>query len=164
MAFAALVAPAQDAPKTAHANIVNAQGATIGAAKIATTASGLTIAIAVSELTPGEHGIHIHTVGSCEGPAFASAGGHFNPTGAHHGIHNAQDSHPHLGDLANLNVDSDGKAQAIFSIEGATLSDGANSLFHQGGTSLVIHAKADDLMSDPSGNSGDRIACGVIKN
>jgi Cu-Zn family superoxide dismutase len=164
MAFAALVALAQDAPKTAHANIVNAQGAKIGAAKITTTASGVTIVIAVSELTPGEHGIHIHTVGSCEGPAFTSAGGHFNPTGAHHGIHNAQDPHPHLGDLANLNVDSDGKAQATFSIEGATLGDGANSLFHQGGTSLVIHAKTDDLMSDPSGNSGDRIACGVIEN
>jgi Cu-Zn family superoxide dismutase len=164
MAFAALVALAQDAPKSAHANIVNAQGAKIGAAKITTTASGVTIVIAVSELTPGEHGIHIHTVGSCDGPAFASAGGHFNPTSAHHGIHNAQDSHPHLGDLANLKADSDGKAQATFSIEGATLSDGANSLFHQGGTSLVIHAKADDLMSDPSGNSGDRIACGVIEN
>lgn len=163
MAFPAIGALAHAAPKSAHVNIVNAQGATIGSAKIAATASGVKIAVTVSELTPGEHGIHIHTVGKCEGPAFTSAGGHFNPTGAHHGIHNTQDPHPHLGDLGNLNVDPDGKAKATFSIEGATLDDGANSLFHEGGTSLVIHAKADDLMSDPSGNSGDRIACGVIE-
>lgn len=160
--FPAVVATAQ-APKSAHADIANGQGAKIGSAKITSTANGVKIAVNVSQLTPGEHGIHIHTVGKCEGPAFTSAGGHFNPTSAHHGIHNTQDPHPHVGDLANLTVDSSGKAKASFTVEGATLGDGANSLFHDGGTSLVIHAKADDLMSDPSGNSGDRIACGVIE-
>lgn len=160
--FPAVVATAQ-APKSAHADIANGQGAKIGSAKITSTANGIKIAVNVSQLTPGEHGIHIHTVGKCEGPAFTSAGGHFNPTSAHHGIHNTQDPHPHVGDLANLTVDSSGKAKASFTVEGAILGDGANSLFHDGGTSLVIHAKADDLMSDPSGNSGDRIACGVIE-
>jgi Cu-Zn family superoxide dismutase len=161
--FPAIVTLAEDAPKAAHANIVNAQGAKIRSAKITSTANGVKIAVTVSKLTAGEHGIHIHTIGKCDGPAFTSAGGHFNPTSAHHGIHNAQDPHPHLGDLANLNVDPSGKAKATFSIEGVTLGDGPNSLFHDGGTSLVIHAKADDLTSDPSGNSGDRIACGVIE-
>ena len=159
----AIAALGNDAPTSAHANIVNAQGMNIGSAQITSTANGVKIAVSVSQLTPGEHGIHIHTLGQCEGPAFTTAGGHFNPTSTHHGIHNAQEPHPHLGDLANLNVDSSGKAKASFSIEGVTLGEGANSLFHGGGTSLVIHAKADDLMSDPSGNSGDRVECGVIE-
>ena len=160
---AATLSWAGDEPKTAHANILNAQGTNVGSARITSTENGVKIAVTVSDLAPGDHGIHIHNVGKCEGPAFAAAGGHFNPTSAHHGIHNAQDAHPHLGDLANLNVDPSGKADASFSIEGVTLGEGADSLFHEGGTSLVIHAKADDLMSDPSGNSGDRIACGVIE-
>jgi Cu-Zn family superoxide dismutase len=151
------------APKSAHADIVNAQGTKIGIAKITTTGTGVKIAVKVSQLTPGEHGIHIHTVGKCEGPAFTSAGGHFNPTSAHHGIHNTQDPHPHLGDLMNLVVDEKGNAKATLMANGITLGEDANSLFHDGGTSLIIHAKADDLMSDPSGNSGDRIACGVIE-
>lgn len=160
--FAALPLAAAG-PKSAHADLVNAQGAKIGTAKITSTTNGVKIAVKVSQLTPGDHGIHIHNVGKCEGPAFTSAGGHFNPTSAHHGIHNTQDPHPHLGDLENLKVGQAGKASATFAISGVTLGDGANSLFHDGGTALVIHAKADDLMSDPSGNSGDRIACGVIE-
>ena len=160
--FSATLASAA-ANKSAHADIVNAQGTKIGTAKIAATGKGVKIVVAISQLTPGEHGIHIHTVGKCEGPAFTSAGGHFNPTSAHHGTHNTQDPHPHLGDLMNLTVDQNGKAKATFLAKGVTLGDGADSLFHDGGTSLVIHAKADDLMSDPSGNSGDRIACGVIE-
>ncbi len=142
---------------------MDAQGKEIGSAKITSTADGVKIAVKVSKLTPGDHGIHIHNVGKCEGPAFASAGGHFNPTSAHHGIHNTQDPHPHLGDLQNLTVTDKGKGDASFTVSGVTLGDGANSLFHEGGTSLVIHAKADDLTSDPSGNSGDRVACGIIE-
>jgi superoxide dismutase, Cu-Zn family len=148
---------------SAHAKIANAQGKEIGSAKITSTADGVKISVKVSDLTAGEHGIHIHNVGKCEGPAFTTAGGHFNPTSAHHGTKNTQDPHPHLGDLQNLVVSDKGKGDATFMVTGATLGDGPNSLFHDGGTSLVIHAKADDYTSDPSGNSGDRIACGVIE-
>ena len=159
----ATVAFSQSATNSAHADIVNGQGKTIGTVKIALAAGGVKISVKVSQLSPGEHGIHIHTIGKCEAPAFTSAGGHFNPTNAHHGLHNVQEPHPHLGDLPNLDVDKNGKGKASFFAAGVTLGDGTDSLFHQGGTSLVIHAKADDLMSDPSGNSGDRIACGVIE-
>ena len=149
-------------PKPAHADIVNGQGTKIGGAKITAKGDGVEISVEVSNLTPGEHGIHIHNVGKCETPDFKTAGPHFNPTNAHHGVNNTQDPKPHLGDLANLTVDASGNGKASFTVSGVTLGDGANSLFHDGGTAIVIHAKADDLMSDPSGNSGDRVACGVI--
>ncbi len=163
LGFAAAAQSAAAATKSAHADIVSTQGTQIGTAKITSTGQGVKIEVKVTHLTLGEHGIHIHTVGKCEVPAFTTAGGHFNPTSAHHGVHNTQDPHPHLGDLMNLTADKKGNAKATFLANGVTLGDGPNSLFHDGGTSLVIHAKADDLMSDPSGNSGDRIACGVIE-
>jgi len=162
-AFLALAAiPSSAQPKSAHADIVNAQGATIGHADFSAVPDGVEISVTVSQLSPGEHGIHIHNVGKCDGPAFTTAGGHFNPTNAHHGIHNAQDPHPHLGDLPNLVVSEQGTGTLTFTAAGATIGEGPNSLFHSGGTALVIHAKPDDLTNDPSGNSGDRIACGVI--
>ena len=163
LSFSVAAQFANAATKSAHANFVNAQGTQIGTAKLTAAGQGVKVAVKVSQLTPGEHGIHVHTVGKCEGPAFNTAGGHFNPTSSHHGIHNTNTPHPHVGDLPNLVVAKNGKGNATFTIEGATLDEGANSLFHEGGTALVIHAKADDLMSDPSGNSGDRIACGVIE-
>ncbi len=154
---------ANAATRAAHARIVNAQGTEIGTAKFTSSSQGVKVSVKVSQLTPGEHGIHIHTVGKCEGPSFTSVGGHFNPTNAHHGIHNMKDPKPHVGDLPNLVVGENGKGRTTFTLEGATLDEGTASLFHEGGTAIVIHAKADDLMSDPSGNSGDRIACGVIE-
>jgi len=149
--------------KPARADIMNSQGAKVGSARITAAGDGVKVSVKVSNLSPGDHGIHIHNVGKCEGPDFKTAGPHFNPTGAHHGIHNTQDPKPHLGDLANLTISAGGTGSATFTVSGITLGDGPNSLFHDGGTSIVIHAKADDLMSDPSGNSGDRIACGVIE-
>ena len=95
-AFSAAVTFAQAAPKEAHADLVNSQGVKIGSAKFNPSALGLRVTVRVEHLTPGEHGIHIHNVGKCEGPAFTTAGPHFNPTDAHHGVHNAQDPHPHL--------------------------------------------------------------------
>ena len=160
--FSAAAAMADAAPKSAHADIMDAKGAKVGTAKIKAVKDGVQISVKVMGLAAGDHGIHVHTVGKCEGPAFASAGGHFNPTSAHHGMNNAADPHPHLGDLPNIKVGADGKGSATITAKGVTLGDGANSLFHDGGTALVIHAKADDYMTDPSGNSGDRIACGVI--
>ena len=164
LSLSTAIAFAQAAP-TAHADIMNAEGKKIGTAKFEMTNFdlGVKVSIKVDHLSSGPHAVHIHNVGKCEGPAFTTAGGHFNPTNAHHGVNNPQDPHPHVGDMANLNADFMGKAEANFTLPTATLGSGPNSLFHDGGTSIVVHAKPDDFMSDPSGNSGDRIACGVIE-
>lgn len=146
--------------QTAHANIVDAQGNKIGTAEFHSSGNGVRIDVNVSQLPPGTHGIHIHNVGKCEGPAFTSAGPHLNPESKHHGKDNPEG--PHAGDLLNITVKSDGVAKAALSDPNVTLGSGPNSLFHDGGTALVIHADADDYKSDPAGNSGARIACGVI--
>jgi superoxide dismutase, Cu-Zn family len=151
----------QGAPKSAHADIVNAQGQKIGAAKILTVKEGVKIEVNVSQLPPGTHGIHIHAVGKCEGPDFMSAGPHFNPYTKKHGKDNPEG--PHAGDLLNIEVKADGTAKANLLDTMVTLGDGPNSVFHNGGTAIVIHAKEDDYKTDPAGNSGPRIACGVIQ-
>ena len=117
--------------------------------------------MSVTGLPAGVHGIHIHTVGMCQGPNFASAGGHFNPLMKKHGKDNPDGMH--AGDLPNFNVGANGKGKATMTAAMVTLGDGMNSLFHPGGTALVIHAGPDDYKTDPAGNSGDRIACGVVE-
>jgi Cu-Zn family superoxide dismutase len=151
----------QTARKSAHADIVNAQGQKIGTAIFSPAGGGVKIDVDVAQLPPGTHGIHIHAVGKCEGPDFKSAGGHLNPDAKEHGKDNPKG--PHAGDLMNIEVDAGGQAKASLSDSLVTLGGGPNSLFHEGGSALVIHEKADDYKTDPAGNAGARIACGVIQ-
>jgi Cu-Zn family superoxide dismutase len=111
-------------------------------------------------LAPGKYGAHIHAIGRCEGPGFEGAGPHWNPTGRQHGAENPQGRH--LGDLPNLEVDAQGRGLLIFAVQNASLRGGANPLLDADGAAIVIHAQADDHRTDPSGNSGARIACGEI--
>lgn len=142
-------------------SLTDAKGATVGTATIVQEKQGVEIHLVLSGFTPGEHAIHFHQTASCVAPDFKSAGGHFNPTAAHHGLKNP--AGPHAGDMPNFTVNSDGTAKVTVTDERVTLEPGVpNSLFANGGTALVIHAKADDMMSDPAGNAGDRVACGVI--
>ena len=145
----------------AHADIVNASGDKIGTAIFVPSAGGVRVDVNVSQLAPGTHAIHIHAVGKCEGPEFKTAGGHFNPANKKHGRDNP--AGPHNGDLPNIEVGPDGKATTSLLDTNVTLSEGPNSLFQDGGTSIVIHAMQDDYKTDPAGNSGARIGCGVIQ-
>jgi len=158
--IAALLWATSAMAQSAHADIVNAQGQKIGTAEIRPSGSGVRIDVSVSQLPPGTHGIHIHNVGKCDGPDFASAGPHFNPTSKKHGKDNPEG--PHAGDLPNLEVNAGGEGKASVVDPNASFREGSNSIFHDGGTALVIHANADDYKTDPSGSSGARIACGVI--
>jgi Cu-Zn family superoxide dismutase len=139
----------------------NGQGASVGTATVTSEMNMVHIALDVKGLTPGQHAIHIHMTPSCEGPAFTSAGGHFNPAGKKHGSQNPEG--PHAGDMPNFTVAADGTSKATVMAMGVTLGNGPNSVFANGGTALVIHAGADDMKTDPAGAAGDRIACGVIK-
>jgi LPXTG-motif cell wall-anchored protein len=128
---------------------------TPGEVNLRVTLNGFTSA------APGEHGIHIHTVGMCEAPGFTTAGGHFNPTTKKHGLNNPEGHH--TGDMPNLVLSAGGSATYQTTVAGITLDAGtATSLFDADGSAVVIHTGPDDLMTDPAGNSGSRIACGVL--
>jgi Cu-Zn family superoxide dismutase len=153
-----LAAPAL-AVDTASAVLKDASGKEVGAATFTVTPSGVLISLDLTAVPPGEHGFHVHTTGKCEPPDFKSAGPHFNPDQTKHGFMTPEG--PHAGDLPNLHVPADGKLQVEVLEPNVTLS-GEAPLLDADGSALVIHAGADDYKTDPAGNSGDRIACGVI--
>ena len=154
------VAQAQ-APAPVKVDLKNGQGQSIGTATITTEMNMVHIALDVKGLTPGEHALHIHGTPTCEGPAFTSAGPHFNPAAKKHGTQNPEG--PHAGDMPNFRVGADGTAKTTVMAQNVTLGTAANSILAGNGTALVIHAGADDMKTDPAGAAGDRIACGVIK-
>jgi len=136
--------------------LVNASGQSIGSVRAWQTAGGVSFRITAAGLPHGVHGIHVHSVGRCEGPDFASAGPHWNPAGRKHGFSNPAGHH--AGDLPNVEVAANGVLGATVVLPGASIAD----LLDADGAALVIHAAADDYATDPSGNSGARIACAVI--
>jgi Cu-Zn family superoxide dismutase len=145
----------------ATAELKNAKGEVVGMASFREEGGGVRVLAEVRGLPPGQHGIHLHAVGKCVPPQFTSAGAHFNPTGKKHGLQNPQG--PHAGDLPNMNVAADGTGKLNYVASGVTLGSGPGSLFGADGTAVVIHASPDDQKTDPAGNSGARIACGVIQ-
>lgn len=124
--------------------------------------NGVTIRLKLKNLPPGDHAVHIHEHAVCDAPDFKTAGGHFNPAAKKHGIENPMGHHN--GDLPrNVAVGADGTASATFKVDDLSLDPSASdSLFANGGTSIMVHEKADDMKTDPAGNAGNRIACGVI--
>jgi len=156
LALAALLgaAEAQQPAPGATATIKDRDGKTLGEAKLAQMEQGLVVHLELEGLPPGWHGVHVHGAGKCE-PPFASAGGHFNPANRKHGL-GAEGSH--AGDLPNIFADPSGHARAELVAHGVKLAD----LRGPSGASIVVHAKEDDYATDPAGNSGDRIACGVV--
>lgn len=149
----------------AYSTIKNTDGDTKGTAELWQDADNVVhVEVQVTGMPVGPHGIHFHAVGGCESTtagAFSGAGAHFNPLGRQHGLDNPQG--PHGGDAPNFTVNADGTGRASFTTDRVSLTSGSTSLFDADGSSIVVHAAADDQISQPAGNSGARIACGVLK-
>ncbi|QRK13266.1 superoxide dismutase family protein [Archangium violaceum] len=141
----------------ATADVKDAKGQSVGTVTLTETPHGMLVKGSLSNIPPGEHAIHIHQTGKCEAPAFTSAGGHLNPAKKKHGVLAAEGKHE--GDLPNLYVNADGKVQFDFFAHGLAMKD----VQDQDGAAIVVHATADDYKSDPAGNAGDRIACGLVQ-
>jgi Cu-Zn family superoxide dismutase len=147
------------APGTAQATLHDQAGREVGTLSVKENGQGFVITGSLDHLPPGVHGIHIHTVGACTG-SFTSAGGHWNPTGRQHGFDNPMG--PHMGDLQNITVAADSSADVAVNNRGGGFLRGPGGLLDGDGASIVVHAGPDDYRSDPAGNSGARIACGVL--
>ncbi|WP_338467042.1 superoxide dismutase family protein [Novosphingobium sp. ZN18A2] len=145
--------------QVAAAGLLTANGTSVGEARFMRTGDRLEMLVSAYGLPPGPHGIHLHTTGSCVAPGFTSAGGHLNPGGSRHGMNNPRGRH--LGDLPNLEVGHDGSGRLTVPLPGPADAIEAD-LFDADGTAVVIHAGPDDYRTDPSGNSGGRIACSVV--
>jgi superoxide dismutase, Cu-Zn family len=159
---AGTLSPGEAAAQAANAELIDRDGQVIGNVALREMEHAVRIFAQAEGLPPGAHGFHIHETGSCEPPTFESAGGHFNPEGAQHGHGNA--SGPHAGDLPNVHVASDGVLAVEFFTDRVTLGEGETSLLGEDGTAILIHAGPDDYQTDPAGDAGDRIACGVIQS
>jgi Cu-Zn family superoxide dismutase len=148
------------AAETAKATLKDAKGQDAGSVSFIQTPAGVLLQLSLKDVPAGEHAFHIHAMGKCEPPGFESAGGHFNPGNAHHGIMSGPG---HAGDMPNLHVPTSGPLDLEVLNASITLDkDKPNSVFHPGGTAIVIHAGKDDYTSDPAGNAGGRIICGII--
>ncbi len=147
---------------SATAEMKNASGQTVGTARLDQVSGGVRVVLEMQGLPPGDKGVHIHAVGKCDPPDFASAAAHFNPTGKKHGLENPEG--PHAGDLPNITVAANGAGRLETTTNRVTLGAGETSLFDADGSSVIVHAGQDDMKTDPTGNSGGRIACGVITN
>jgi len=159
-ALAFLIGSAAVSAQMKHVDLKDAKGASVGMAMISPAkGGGVSIDLDVHGLPPGEHALHFHAVPKCEAP-FTTAGGHFNPATKKHGKDNPEGAH--AGDMMNFTVDAKGNAKTTITNKNVTLGAEPNSLYTNGGTALMIHAGADDYKTDPSGNAGDRIACGAI--
>lgn len=146
----------------ANASLLDKDGKVMGLASFRETRLGVRVEIKVTGMPPGKHGTHIHENGKCDGPDFASAGGHFNINGQQHGVPGAVTAH--AGEIPNLEVGADGRGTALFYSPHVSLNKAAsNGLTFGNGTAVIVHAQEDDYKSQPSGNSGARIACGVVK-
>ena len=157
---AAIGQPTPTAPATATAALKDAAGIDVGTATFTQVGNAVRVVLTARGLPAGVKGVHLHAVGKCEPPPFTSAGAHFNPTGKEHGSLNPQGHH--AGDLPNITIASDGTGRLETTSEGLTLGPGPTSLFDADGSSIVVHAAPDDFKTDPTGNSGARIACGIV--
>ena len=149
------------APPEATATLKDAKGQDVGRAELSQTPNGVLVKVAGLSAPAGTHALHIHQTGRCEAPSFESAGGHFAPDGSQHGFEIEQG--PHAGDLPNVHVPQSGNLDIEFVASDVTLGAGQSSLFDADGSALVLHAGADDYQSQPSGDAGERLACGVIE-